>query len=61
MNTVNVVILAQESVRKLGGRSRIGDFWPKLGSLPKKYKTFFNRPPPTQTKNAKPLQEPRAT
>ena len=28
-------------------KCRIGEFWPKLGSLPKKYKTYFNRPPTT--------------
>ena len=26
---------------------RIGDLWPKLGSLSKKYNTRFNGPPPT--------------
>ena len=34
---------------------------PNLGSLSKKYKTRFNRPPPTQTKSAKPVLEPEAT
>ena len=34
----------------LRGGCSIGDLWPKLGSLPKKYKTRFNRPPPTETK-----------
>ena len=34
---------------------QVQNFLPKLGSLQKKYKTHFNRPPHTQTKSAKPI------
>ena len=49
-------------VKYTRGRCRIGDFRPKLGSLPKKYKpTLADHHLSTQTKSAKPILEPKAT